>query len=93
MEWPVGMMVVMTPRELMTDYLAAARRGDWDYAGPGGDRLGGGPGSDLLHGGAGPDRLDARDGRRDMIICGGGRDVVRAEARDRLVGCEGMRGG
>jgi hypothetical protein len=85
-------MVVMTPRELMTDYLAAARRGDWDYAGPGGNRLGCGPGRDLLHGGAGPDRLDPRDGRRDMIICGGGRDVVRAEARDRLVGCEGMRG-
>jgi hypothetical protein len=48
MEWPVGMMAVMTPRELMTDYLAAARRGDWDYAGPGGDRFGCGPGSDLL---------------------------------------------
>jgi hypothetical protein len=30
MEWPVCMMVVMTPRELMIDYLAAARRGDWD---------------------------------------------------------------
>jgi ketosteroid isomerase-like protein len=26
------MMVVMTPRELMTDYLAAAKRGDWDSA-------------------------------------------------------------
>ena len=26
------MMVVMTPRELMTDYLAAAKRGDWDTA-------------------------------------------------------------
>jgi ketosteroid isomerase-like protein len=25
-------MVVMTPRELMTDYLAAAKRGDWDTA-------------------------------------------------------------
>ena len=26
------MMVVMTPRELMTDYLAAAKRGAWDTA-------------------------------------------------------------
>ena len=26
------MMVVMTPRELMTDYLDAAKRGDWDTA-------------------------------------------------------------
>jgi ketosteroid isomerase-like protein len=26
------MIVVMTPRELMTDYLAAARRGDFDTA-------------------------------------------------------------
>jgi hypothetical protein len=26
-------MAVMTPRELMTDYLAAAKRGDFDTAG------------------------------------------------------------
>jgi Ca2+-binding RTX toxin-like protein len=62
------------------------------YAGAGGDRLDGGPGRDLLHGGAGPDRLDARDGRRDTIMCGGG-DVVMADARDRLLGCEGTRRG
>jgi Ca2+-binding RTX toxin-like protein len=51
------------------------------------DSLDGGPGRDLLHGGAGPDRFEARDGRRDTIMCGFGRDKVRADARDRLIDC------
>ena len=42
----------------------------------------------MLRGGAGPDRLDARDGRRETVVCGAGPDIVRADARDRLVGCE-----
>jgi Ca2+-binding RTX toxin-like protein len=72
------------------DRLLGSAGNDKLYAGPGGDRLDGGPGRDLLHGGIGPDRFDARDGRRDTIMCGGGRDVVRTDARDRLVGCEGI---
>jgi len=86
------MMVVMTPRELMIDYLAAARRGDWTTRAPAGIDSAADPAATCCT--ATPARTaSTRDGRRDMIICGGGRDVVRAEARDRLVGCEGMRGG
>jgi Tol biopolymer transport system component len=69
------------------DRLFGGRGNDKLFAAGGGDRLDGGPGRDLLQGGAGPDRFDARDGRRDTIRCGGGRDVVRADARDRLIGC------
>jgi hypothetical protein len=56
--------------------------------GAGHDRLTGGSGGDRLDGGAGNDTIDARDGRRDTVVCGTGRDVVRHDPVDRLVGCE-----
>ena len=70
------------------DRLFAGAGSDRLDGGPGRDLLQGGPGRDLLRGGAGPDRLDARDGRRETVVCGAGPDIVRADARDRLVGCE-----
>jgi hypothetical protein len=42
---------------------------------------------DLLDGGPGGDRIAARDGKRDRIRCGGGRDRVRADRKDHLAGC------
>lgn len=55
----------------------------------GADRLDGGPGRDLLQGGAGNDTLIARDGDRDAVHCGPGRDVVLADRGDGLRrGCE-----
>lgn len=54
----------------------------------GDDRLIGGPGRDVLRGGAGRDSIDARDGTRDLVVCGAGRDVARVDARDRVRGCE-----
>jgi Tol biopolymer transport system component len=69
------------------DKLLGGRGNDKLYAGGRGDRLNGGPGRDLLHGGAGPDRFFARDGQRDTIMCGFGLDVVRADAKDRLIDC------
>jgi hypothetical protein len=64
----------------------------------GNDRLAGGRGDDLLAGGSGLDRLEggpgddvlrARDGRRDAVVCGPGRDRVVADTLDRIaVGCE-----
>jgi hypothetical protein len=66
----------------------AERRGGRGWRGPpirGAGRLYGGPRRDLLHGGPGNDRLKARDGRRNRVVCGRGRDVVKA---DRLNGCE-----
>jgi trypsin len=73
----------------------------------GADRLSGGRGNDLLVGGRGRDRLsggrdrlaghggsdviNARDGARDTVDCGPGRDSVRRDVRDRVRGCERVR--
>lgn len=69
------------------------RGGDDCLAGQGGaDRLRGGPGADLLVGGNGRDKIAARDGERDRIRCGGGRDVALVDAVDRVLkGCERVR--
>lgn len=65
--------------------------------GTGNDRLVGGRGKDVLIGGpgrnayvAGPgnDRVNARNGRRELINCGTGRDTARVDRRDRVRGCE-----
>jgi Ca2+-binding RTX toxin-like protein len=79
------------------DCLVAAAGRDHLLGGGGWDRLTGGGGADWLDGGvgrnaydAGPgnDRINARNGRRDLVDCGPGEDRVRADAIDRLVGCE-----
>jgi Ca2+-binding RTX toxin-like protein len=49
----------------------------------------GGAGSYVLDGGAGADLLNARDGRRDVVVGGPGRDRARVDRRlDRVVGVE-----
>ena len=60
------------------------RGGDDRLDGRGGDDLlDGGLGRDLLLGGPGDDRLAAdEDGSRDVVRCGGGRDLVAAELAD-----------
>jgi Ca2+-binding RTX toxin-like protein len=60
--------------------------------GRGSDKLSGGPGKDVLKGGSGRDRIGARDGVRDRISCGPGRDVARVDAFDKVLrGCEVIR--
>jgi hypothetical protein len=39
-------------------------------------------------GSGGNDRIDAANGFKDRISCGSGTDVVRADANDRVSGCE-----
>lgn len=59
--------------------------------GPGNDELGGGVGTgrDTILGGSGRDTIWSRDGRRDRVNCGSGRDLLEASDRkDRVVGCE-----
>ena len=73
------------------DCLFGGRGDDRLRGDAGADRLHGGPGVDRLDGGAGRDRLDSRDGRREVVRCGAGRDRVRADRRDRLIGCERKR--
>ena len=62
------------------------------FGGSGKDRLVGGTGRDLLNGGLGADRIEARDGARDRIACGAGKDVVIVDRLD-VVGrdCETIR--
>jgi hypothetical protein len=59
--------------------------------GNGSDQLYGGAGRDNIRGGPGRDRIFAVDRARDVITCGGGRDIVRADRVDRILGCEGLR--
>ena len=57
--------------------------------GAGNDRLNGGAEADILIGGAGNDVIRARDGVRDRISCGPGRDRVIADTDDAVGGdCE-----
>jgi Tol biopolymer transport system component len=57
----------------------------------GDDRLAAGGGRDRVFGGAGDDAIDVRDGTRDIVGCGRGRDTVEADRTD-LVGvdCEAV---
>jgi type 1 glutamine amidotransferase len=58
------------------------------------DRLLGGLGADTLVGGRGRDRLFARDGFRDLLVCGTGFDVVVSDRLDRVgASCEVVRRG
>jgi Tol biopolymer transport system component len=64
------------------DYLDGGPGDDVLSGGNGDDRLSGGAGRDLLRGNSGWDRIYARDGVRDVIVCGSGRDGVRADRLD-----------
>lgn len=57
----------------------------------GDDRLRGGHGEDILDAGSGNDHVFARDGQRDTIDCGPGKDMARADEQDVLIGCERVR--
>src|SRR5215211_2023463 len=59
--------------------------------GAGDDHVRGGTGADRIATGAGDDRVNVRDGRRDRVNCGRGRDVAIADLIDRLAGCEVVR--
>jgi hypothetical protein len=61
------------------------------HGGSGEDNLSGGRGSDRINGNSGNDRISARDGTRDRIDCGSGRDSVTADRIDRVRHCEKVR--
>lgn len=71
------------------DFLAGLR-GDDVLRGLGGrDQLSGGTGRDRLEGGEGVDMINARDGRRDVVIGGPGKDSARIDrGLDRVTGVE-----
>ena len=60
----------------------------------GADEIHPGYGKDYVTAGAGPDVIYARDGYRDLISCGRGRDRVIADRKDRVSrSCERLRRG
>jgi hypothetical protein len=89
--------------EAGNDIADGGRGNDAVQGGPGNDELGGGfgddvldggPGSDFLEGGAGNDLIRSRDGVRDSVSCGAGRDTVIADAVDFVAAdCERIDGG
>lgn len=70
------------------DVLRGEAGADRLTGGRGNDTLTGGPGMNAYDAGPGADVVDARNGARETVRCGSGRDRVRADARDRLIGCE-----
>lgn len=71
-----------------SDRLGGGKGRDTLDGGPGADRLSGGKGRDRLLGGPGADRIAARDGARDVVVCGRGADRATVDAKDRVRGCE-----
>jgi hypothetical protein len=70
------------------DLVYGGRGSDHLYGGRGSDHLYGGRGSDRLHGGPRGDVIYARDGHRDIIYCGRGKDWAAFDRVDRVAGCE-----
>jgi uncharacterized repeat protein (TIGR01451 family) len=70
------------------DRLRGGLKRDVLIGGDGDDQLLPGTGRDLVRAGFGNDVISARDGSRDVIVCGPGADRVTADRRDRLRGCE-----
>jgi hypothetical protein len=70
------------------DVLLGGANDDVLAGGPGNDTLTGGPGRDRMAGGPDDDVLNALDGVREVVDCGEGIDLARADANDRLIGCE-----
>jgi hypothetical protein len=61
------------------------------YGFAGNDLIVGGPGKDRLYGGTGNDRLEARDGQRDLVDCGPGKDVAIVDIIDQVSACETVK--
>jgi hypothetical protein len=73
------------------DFLCGGAAVDVVEAGAGNDRAVGLGGVDRLRGGAGNDVLDARDGNRDLVDGGPGKDVALVDAKDVVKRVERVR--
>jgi Ca2+-binding RTX toxin-like protein len=70
------------------DRLTGTAGGDRIYGRGGADRIDGRGGADCLWGGSGADLVRSRDGVRDWVDCGAGRDRAVVDRVDRVVHCE-----
>jgi len=60
--------------------------------GAGNDRIKGGPGADRISGGTGKDTIRSKDGIKDRVVCGAGRDTVISDRKDTVArSCERIR--
>ena len=73
------------------DLIQAGNGNDRVRGGGGGDLLRAGLGNDALSGGAGADAFYARDGMRDAVLGGPGRDRAMVDGRDVVAGVERTR--
>jgi hypothetical protein len=73
------------------DLLLGGGGNDVLYGGTGNDTLDGGKAADRLYAGPGNDVLRARDGVRDVVDCGPGRDLAFVDRLDRVSGCETVK--
>lgn len=80
--------IIGGPRD---DCLRGGRGRDRIRAGAGADRVWPGRGRDRVHASRGADVVRSRDGRRDRVRCGSGRDLAIVDAQDRTFGCERVR--
>jgi Tol biopolymer transport system component len=70
------------------DFLSGDEGADRIRGGAGNDRIFDYGGKDRLEGGSGNDVISARDGRRDVVVGGPGRDSARVDRIDRVIGVE-----
>jgi hypothetical protein len=70
------------------DRISGGSAADRIYGNAGADRLTPGSGRDRVIAAGGNDRIFARDGKKDRISCGSGRDTVTADRVDVLTSCE-----
>ncbi len=74
------------------DRISGGSSGDRIAGDAGHDRINGNSGSDSISGNSGNDRIASRDGARDRVNCGLGRDSVVADRKDRVSrNCERVR--
>jgi Ca2+-binding RTX toxin-like protein len=74
--------------EAGADRMTGSAGNDRLSAGAGNDRIVAGTGRDQVYGSSGNDLIDVRDGARDVVSCGPGRDTVVRDRRDVLRNCE-----
>lgn len=72
----------------LDDILRGGAGADTIDAGAGADDITGGTGRDAVFAGEGDDLVETDDGIPEIVDCGGGRDLIAADARDALIGCE-----
>jgi Ca2+-binding RTX toxin-like protein len=73
------------------DFLFGHSGTDLLSGGNGRDYIRGNLGSDTLKGGRSRDKIKAKDGKKDVVRCGRGRDKAWVDSQDDVAGCERVR--